>query len=228
MYEFHWDLSSIRERIEDQKEKDKQYAFFIRINTGYQLGSGMSESQHDAYVRQMEKALNEKGYRLHNGSSSFSSMELKGLGSYYCYLHPMEWTGYGKTGFIEDLKDALSKMPIVRSVKLLSKKELLPISPYEYRDLILNNMENLIPFFEEIHKKGYDNEAGMIFAEKYRLPAILAFDKGLTGGRSSMDIDVSTVQLLFDGYMKMKEAGIIDLSVLKDKEQDLEEPEPDR
>ena len=224
---FEWDLSSVQERIDNQKEEDKFYSFRINLDSGYGWGLGMTEEDHDRYISQMRNELgNNKGYNIWGDASSMSSMELKNP-AYYCYLHPMEWTGWGKQKFIYSLLDALKNMECVKEFELVKEERLLPITPHEYEKLIIKNTKNLIPFFESL-KNEHSWEAGMLFAEDYRLPVILDYGRGVGLGYSSSDIDVMAVQTIYEAYEKMKELGIIDLSALKDKESDRDYDEPER
>lgn len=231
MKKFQWDMSSIQQKINERNEQNEPiYAFRINLNSGYHLGSGMSENDYKKYIIQMKLNLTSKGYSVRDGNTSSSSMEIRGGGSFYCYLHPSEWSGYGTQKFINDLLSALGKMNCVQSFDIRSKKELLPLAPYEYEELILANVPNLIPFFEQNEKQLHysSTDMGFEFAKQYRLPIIMRYEHSVEG-YSSNDLDISMIQTIYKTYHKMKEMGIIDLSELnKSEKQEPEYDEPDR
>ena len=214
---FEWNYGRFEQRIQNEKEEDRKYFFHIQITTPYKWGNGWeTESDSRIYEEQLRDSLNTQGYEqttIKDGNNGTCTQirDDKGIAlGNYCYMHPMDWSGYGTKQFIEDMQKVLQGMECVTYINEPNDvKRILPLKPYEYEEMLLDNMDELLRFFkEEVPSRRY-TDAGILFAEKYR-PNILLDTKYATQSIASDNIDVKLVNNLYSMYKFMNVNGLID------------------
>ena len=191
---FKWDYSLIQAILDKEKEEDKIYEFHINISTDYLYDKGwVGNDERDIYLERTKDELAYRGYKVQTEDGGRYIKK----DNNYCYLHPMDWSGYGTKKFIDEMVATLKDTRVVRHIHTPLLVQMLPIDVKQYEELILANMDNLTKFFKLEAIAGGD--VGMQFVTRYR-PNVIFDTTKPRGVISSSDRDVVIINELYRRY----------------------------